>query len=139
MTKITQTNRSICFLNSEKGRDVFVGRPAKMVRNGSMISISATKMTMSLYIAKRYGGEFRRDIESFVSIEAVTACVSRGIYERAPQRGVAAALTTDPGAAYLEFCRRFNGSTDGDPNGVEAWRRLRDFAYVSTGGAVRLW
>jgi hypothetical protein len=53
--------------------------------------------------------------------------------------GVAAALTTDRGAAYLEFCRRFNGSTDADRDGVEAWRRLRDFAYVSTGGAVRLW
>jgi hypothetical protein len=53
--------------------------------------------------------------------------------------GVAAALTTDRGAAYLEFCRRFNGSTDADPDGVEAWRHLRDFAYVSTGGAVRLW
>jgi hypothetical protein len=53
--------------------------------------------------------------------------------------GVAAALTTDPSAAYLEFCRIFNGSTDADPNGVEAWRRLRDFAYVSSGGAVRLW
>jgi hypothetical protein len=53
--------------------------------------------------------------------------------------GVAAALTTDQGAAYLEFCRRFNGSTDADRDGVEAWRRLRDFAYVSTGGAVRLW
>jgi len=29
--------------------------------------------------------------------------------------GVATALTTDPGAAYLEFCRRFNGSTDAVP------------------------
>ena len=39
--------------------------------------------------------------------------------------GVAAALTTDRGAAYLEFCRKFNGSTDADRDGVEAWRRLR--------------
>ena len=38
--------------------------------------------------------------------------------------GVAAALTADPGAAYLEFCRRFNGSTDADPDGIEAWQRL---------------
>ena len=35
-----------------------------------------------------YGGEFRRDIEGFVSIKFVTACVSRGVYERAPLRGV---------------------------------------------------
>jgi hypothetical protein len=53
--------------------------------------------------------------------------------------GVAAALTSDPGTDYLEFCNRFNGSTEADRDGVEAWRRLRDFAYVSTGGAVRLW
>jgi hypothetical protein len=53
--------------------------------------------------------------------------------------GVAAALTSDPGTDYLEFCNRFNGSTEADRDGVEAWRRLRDFAYVSTGGAVGLW
>jgi hypothetical protein len=52
--------------------------------------------------------------------------------------GVATALAADRGA-YLEFCRRFNGGTDADPDGVEAWRRLRDFAYVSSGGAVKLW
>jgi hypothetical protein len=43
-----------------------------------------------------YGAEFRRDIESFVSIEAVTACVSRGVYERAPQRGVVYSAFVDP-------------------------------------------
>jgi hypothetical protein len=53
--------------------------------------------------------------------------------------GVAAALTADPGAAYLEFCRRFNGSTDADPDGVEAWRRLRTYAYVTSGGRTILW
>jgi hypothetical protein len=53
--------------------------------------------------------------------------------------GVATALAADRGAAYREFCRRFNGGTDADPDGVEAWRRLRDFAYVSSGGVVKLW
>ena len=53
--------------------------------------------------------------------------------------GVAAALTADPGAAYLEFCRRFNGSTDADPDGVEAWQRLRTYAYVTSGGRTILW
>ena len=43
-----------------------------------------------------YGAEFRRDIESFVAIEAVTACVSRGVYERAPQRGVVYSAFVDP-------------------------------------------
>jgi hypothetical protein len=51
--------------------------------------------------------------------------------------GAAAALTADPGAAYLEFCRRFNGTTDADRAGVEASRRLRNYAYV--GGRTILW
>lgn len=33
-------------------------------------------------------GEFRRDIENFVSVEAVQGCVSRGVYERPPERGI---------------------------------------------------
>jgi hypothetical protein len=32
--------------------------------------------------AAEYGAEFRRDIESFVSIEAVRACLSPCVYER---------------------------------------------------------
>ena len=43
-----------------------------------------------------YLAEFRADIESFVRIEAVKACVSTGIYERQPQRGVAYAGFVDP-------------------------------------------
>src|SRR5271169_1476109 len=43
-----------------------------------------------------YGAEFRRDIEGFVSIEAVTACVSTGVYERAYQRGVTYRGFVDP-------------------------------------------
>jgi hypothetical protein len=43
-----------------------------------------------------YLAEFRRDIESFVSIEAVRACVSQGIYERPPQRGISYHAFVDP-------------------------------------------
>ena len=50
--KITQIKRSICLLNSENARDAFFGRPAKIVRNRSMIGVSAATMTMSLYIAE---------------------------------------------------------------------------------------
>ena len=32
--------------------------------------------------AAEYGGEFRRDIESFISPEVVQACVTPGMYER---------------------------------------------------------
>lgn len=43
-----------------------------------------------------YLAEFRKDIESFVSIEAVMACVDRGVYERAPVRGVSYESFADP-------------------------------------------
>ena len=48
---------------------------------------------------------------------------------------------TDRGAAYLEFCRKFNGTSDdnSDRNDTEGWRRLREFAYVSSGGRIVLW
>jgi hypothetical protein len=43
-----------------------------------------------------FGAEFRTDIESFVSVEAVQACVARGIYERPPRQGLSYAAFTDP-------------------------------------------
>jgi hypothetical protein len=46
--------------------------------------------------AAEYGAQFRTDIESFVSLEAVTACISRGTYERAPQRGLNYSGFVDP-------------------------------------------
>jgi hypothetical protein len=53
MNKTTQTNRSICFLNSENARDAFFDRAPKMVRHRSMSGTSAAKMTTSLYIAEQ--------------------------------------------------------------------------------------
>jgi hypothetical protein len=46
--------------------------------------------------AAEFGAEFRRDIESFVSIEAVTACVSTNVFERPPKRGNNYYAFTDP-------------------------------------------
>ena len=43
-----------------------------------------------------YGAQFRRDIESFVNIEAVKACVSANVFERAPQPGVSYCAFADP-------------------------------------------
>jgi hypothetical protein len=43
-----------------------------------------------------YGAQFRRDIESFVNVEAVRACVSVGVYERAPIPGVTYHAFVDP-------------------------------------------
>jgi hypothetical protein len=38
--------------------------------------------------AAEYMAQFRTDIESFVSIEAVRACIAPGVFERKPERGV---------------------------------------------------
>lgn len=46
--------------------------------------------------------EFRRDIESFVSVEAVNACVARGLYER----------PYDPAKSYQAFVDPSGGSAD---------------------------
>lgn len=43
-----------------------------------------------------YGGEFRSDIEALLTAEAVEAVVSKGVYERAPARGVTYSAFVDP-------------------------------------------
>jgi hypothetical protein len=52
--------------------------------------------------AAEYGAEFRRDIESFVSLEAVRSCVRSGVFERAPERTI----------SYRAFCDPSGGSAD---------------------------
>jgi hypothetical protein len=46
--------------------------------------------------AAEFGAQFRRDIESFVLREAVAACVSLGVFERAPQRSISYVGFADP-------------------------------------------
>jgi hypothetical protein len=81
------------------------GDPLIMVAKGSSREFNATlpqSVVDRAYerdpaaASAEYGAEFRRDIESFISIEAVTSCVSRGIYERAPQRGIIYCAFVDP-------------------------------------------
>lgn len=65
-----------------------------------------------------YGAEFRRDIESFVSIEAVAACVSRGVFERAPAGDV----------SYVAFVDPSGGSNDSMTLGIA--HRAKDVAVL---------
>lgn len=46
--------------------------------------------------AAEYGGEFRNDIEAFISREVVEACVSLGVHERARIDGVTYSAFVDP-------------------------------------------
>jgi len=52
--------------------------------------------------AAEFGGEFRSDLERFISLEVVEGCVPRGCYERAPASGV----------IYFGFCDPSGGSDD---------------------------
>ena len=55
--------------------------------------------------AAEYGAEFRRDIEAFISIEAVQSVVDRGVFERAPVRGINYDAFIDPSVALLMLSR----------------------------------
>jgi hypothetical protein len=46
--------------------------------------------------AAEYMAEFRSDLEAFVTIEAVRACVTPGVYERPPARGITYSAFVDP-------------------------------------------
>jgi hypothetical protein len=46
--------------------------------------------------AAEYGAQFRTDLEAFVSIEAVRACVAANVFERSPVRNVAYVGFVDP-------------------------------------------
>lgn len=46
--------------------------------------------------AAEYGAEFRKDVEAFVSIEVVEACVELGTYERGPVSSISYAAFVDP-------------------------------------------
>jgi hypothetical protein len=70
-----------------------------------------------------YGAEFRNDIEAFVSIEAVEACVAEGVFERAPM----------PGVVYFAFVDPSGGSADSmtlaiahDEDGVATLDAIRE-------------
>ena len=54
------------------------------------------------WAAAEYGGEFRSDVEAFVSRDAVEACVISGRFELPPVAGI----------AYMAFCDPSGGSAD---------------------------
>jgi hypothetical protein len=67
-----------------------------------------------------FGAEFRRDIESFVSIEAVNACVCLNERERAPK----------PGLNYVAFADPSGGSNDSMTLAIGHFDSARDVVVV---------
>ena len=55
------------------------------------------------WAAAEFGGEFRTDIETFASIEAVEAVTSKGVRERAPLDGTMYYAFTDPSGGQSDF------------------------------------
>ena len=66
--------------------------------------------------AAEYGACFRTDLEAFVSLDAVTACVARGVYERAYQQGVTYHAFADPSGGSADsftLCIAHNATSTG--------------------------
>jgi len=81
------------------------GDPLILVAQGSSRTFNAT-LPQSLVdrayerdplsASAEYGGEFRKDLESFMTPQAVLACVPSGLFERPPQSGLRYWAFTDP-------------------------------------------
>ena len=52
--------------------------------------------------AAEYGAEFRKDVEAFVSLEVVEACIATGVYERAPVPSVTYSAFVDPSGGSVD-------------------------------------
>jgi hypothetical protein len=72
-----------------------------------------------------YLAQFRADIESFVAIETVEACVERGVLERAPRHGVRYVAFTDPSGGSVDAMTLAVSHRDGDRVVVDAVREVK--------------
>ena len=54
------------------------------------------------WASAEFGAEFRVDVESYVSREAIEACVDRGIFERAPLPGIRYGAFVDPSGGAVD-------------------------------------
>jgi hypothetical protein len=75
--------------------------------------------------AAEYGGEFRNDVEAFVSRDTVEACVTAGIAERPPVAGVAYRAFVDPSGGGADSMTLAIGHQQGDRAIVDALRERR--------------
>jgi hypothetical protein len=75
--------------------------------------------------AAEYGGEFRSDLESFISREAVDAVVSRGLFERPRMRGVRYFGFCDPSGGARDSFTAAIAHADGDTAVLDAVRERK--------------
>jgi hypothetical protein len=75
--------------------------------------------------AAEYGAEFRRDIESFVDLQSVEACVEVGTFERAPVSSIAYSAFVDPSGGSADSMTLAIGHRENDVATVDAIRERR--------------
>jgi hypothetical protein len=75
--------------------------------------------------AAEYGAQFRSDVESFVSREAVEACVSVGVRERPPMSGVTYSAFVDPSGGSTDSMTLAIGHQEDDVAVLDAIRGRR--------------
>jgi hypothetical protein len=68
--------------------------------------------------AAEYGGEFRRDIESFIAIEAVQACVLPGVRELPPASAISYTAFVDPSGGSSDSMTLAVAHRDKDGRGI---------------------
>jgi hypothetical protein len=81
--------------------------------------------TDPLWAAAEYGGEWRSDIESFVSREAVEACVDFGVHERPPVDGMRYCGVVDPSGGSSDSMTLAITHKEGEVGIVDCVREVR--------------
>jgi hypothetical protein len=72
-----------------------------------------------------YLAEFRRDIEAFMTLEVIQACVSEGITERPPEAGIQYRAFVDPSGGSSDSMTLAIGHTEGETAVLDALRERR--------------
>lgn len=72
-----------------------------------------------------YGAEFRKDIEAFVSLEVVRACIADGLTERAPEPGIRYRAFVDPSGGVSDAMTLAIGHTDGETAVLDCLRERK--------------
>jgi hypothetical protein len=77
------------------------------------------------HAAAEYGAEFRTDIESFISIEAVDACIDRGVRERPYDRRYEYSAFCDPSGGSHDSFTLAIAHREGKSSVLDAIREIR--------------
>ncbi|WP_417309851.1 hypothetical protein [Devosia sp.] len=94
-----------------------------LARDGEFLSEAFEEDSSSA--AAEFGAEFRKDIEAFVSLEVVEACVSIGIHERPRQSGVTYRAFVDPSGGSNDSMTLAIAHREGDMAVLDAVRERK--------------